>query len=170
MEMEITGPIRELQGELAQPSNAVFGVAVSRYYEDIAIGLLSDCLDVLEENEVEEIDLVWCPGAFELPLTVEQMILNDDYAAVIALGAIIRGETFHFELLSRTCFESLQRIATRSGEVVTVGVLTTDTIEQAEERSKSGPKNKGREAALAALEMASLRRVIYDESRVHQRY
>jgi len=167
--MEITGPIRELQGELDQPSNAVFGVAVSRYYEDIATGLLSDCLDVLEENGVEEIDLVWCPGAFELPLTIEQMTLNDDYSAVIALGAIIRGETPHFEFLSHSCFDSLQRIATRMGEVLTVGVLTTDTMEQAKERSAPGPKNKGREAALAALEMASLCRVIYDESRILNR-
>ncbi|MCY4171941.1 MAG: 6,7-dimethyl-8-ribityllumazine synthase [Bacteroidetes bacterium] len=158
--MDVSIPIRELQGDLAQPSDTEFGVAVSRYYKDIANGLLEGCLDALKQNSVEHIDLVWCPGAFELPQTVQHMIINNNYSAVIALGTVIRGETFHFELISQSCFDALQEIAIRSGIVVTVGVLTTDTVDQATERSKMGPKNKGREAALAALEMVSLGRLI----------
>ena len=156
--MDRPAVITEFTGELEQPENAKFGIVVSKFNEAVTKDLLSGCMEVLLEHDVKCIDIAWCPGAFELPLAVKRMICNNHYDAMIALGAVIRGETYHFEAISNTSIDGLQRIAQETGVPVALGVITPENAEQARARSEPGPKNKGREAGLAALEMATLLR------------
>jgi len=155
--------IKQYKGELDQPENSRFGIVVSRYYQTIADNLLDGCLEVLGNHKVDQIDVTWVPGAYELPVGAAHMIDNRRYDALIALGVIIRGQTYHFELISQACVRGLDRVVRDSGVYISLGLITTDNLQQALVRSAPGPKNKGREAGLAALEMGSLLRIIYDE-------
>ena len=148
--------VTEFRGELNQPENAKFGIVVSKFNEAITKNLLKGCVEVLSEHNVRYIDVAWCPGAFELPFVAERIVGNKCYDAVIALGAVIRGETYHFEAISNASIDGLQRVAQKTGVPIALGVITPENFEQAQVRSMPGPKHKGREAGLAALEMASL--------------
>ncbi len=147
-----------ITGDLDQPENARFGIVVSRYNESITQGLLDGCLEVLSLHQVKNIDVAWCPGAIELPLVADQMIRSNIYDALIALGAIIRGQTYHFELISDTTARGIQAVGLNTGIPLALGVIATNNEEEAQQRSKPNLKNKGREAGLAALEMAGLLR------------
>ncbi|MYF41305.1 MAG: 6,7-dimethyl-8-ribityllumazine synthase [Rhodothermaceae bacterium] len=151
-----TSVISEFKGALVRSKDAQFGIVVSQFNESITRDLLNGCLETLSSYDVTKIDIVWCPGAFELPLAVERMINASRYDAVIALGAVIRGETYHFEAISNAAINGLQEVALRTGVPVALGVITTETLEQARNRSTPGPNHKGKEAALAALEMSDL--------------
>ena len=151
-----TSVISEFKGALIRSTDAQFGVVVSRFNKSITQDLLKGCLETLSSYNVTKINIVWCPGAFELPLVAERMINADHYEAVIALGAVIRGETYHFEAISNAAINGLQEVALRTGVPVALGVITTETLEQARIRSTPGPNHKGTEAALAALEMSDL--------------
>jgi len=136
-----------------------FAVVASRFNESVTRRLVDGCTKTLLRHGVEEEDLVlsWVPGAFELPLAAARLAATGRYAAVVCLGAVIRGETFHFDLVSREAAAGIAAVSRESGVPCIFGVLTTDTHGQAVRRS--GPKpanNKGAEAALAALEMADL--------------
>lgn len=132
-------------------------VAVARFNSSVTDLLWQGCRAALEEHGVEDITLVRVPGAFELPLTSRWLVDSGRYDAVIALGAVVRGQTAHFDFISAECTRGLGQLALDSGVPVAFGVLTPENGEQAMERADPARKNKGREAALAALEMMALR-------------
>jgi 6,7-dimethyl-8-ribityllumazine synthase len=137
-------------------------VAVSRWNEFITKPLLEGACDALRRHGCNEsgVDVVWVPGAFELPLVCRQLAASGRYDAVVALGAVIRGATTHYELVAGECASGIQRASADTGVPIAFGVLTTETIEQAIERAGSKAGNKGAEAALTAVEMVTLLRQI----------
>ena len=148
---------RVFEGKPNAPSGSL-AIVVSRYNESITRNLLSGALAALAEHGVadKQIDVAWVPGAFEIPLVAERMANSGRYLAVIGLGAVIRGETTHDQHINRAVSIGLGEAGLRSGVPVLFGVLTCDTLEQAIHRSGGNVGNKGRECALAALEMIDL--------------
>lgn len=134
------------------------GIAVARFNAEVTEMLLSGCRAALIDAGVRDSDitLVRVPGAWELPLTCQALIETHDFDAVIALGAVVRGETAHFEFISSECARGIQQLALDTGVPVAFGVLTPENGDQARYRADPDRGNKGREAALAALEMAVL--------------
>ena len=145
------------------PSNAGNGkriaIAVARFNPSITDLLLAGCTAALVEHGVAESDLEVAPvpGAWELPLACRYLADSGQFDAVIALGAVVRGETAHFDFISSECAHGLMRVALDSGVPVAFGVLTPENGEQALERADPARKNKGCEAALAALDMLALK-------------
>ncbi len=138
------------------------GLVVGRFNEFITNKLLSGALDALKRHGVNEndIDVAWVPGAFEIPLVAKHMVDLKKYDAVVCLGAVIRGNTPHFDYVSAEVSKGVAKVGLDSGKPVIFGVLTTDTIEQAIERAGTKAGNKGWEAAVTAIEMANLLRSI----------
>jgi 6,7-dimethyl-8-ribityllumazine synthase len=137
-------------------------IVVSRFNEFIGSKLLSGARDCLTRHGVDEaqVDVAWVPGAMEIPLIAQQMAKSDRYDAVICLGAVIRGSTPHFDYVAAEVAKGAAHVQLETGVPVLFGVLTTDNIEQAVERAGTKSGNKGWDAALSALEMASLMRVL----------
>jgi len=134
-------------------------VVVSRYNEDVSKRLLRGALAALEEHGVEDPDVYWVPGALELPVTALALAEKGGHDAIVCLGCVIRGETFHFEIVATQSAAGLMQVQLDTGVPIAFGVLTTEDRDQAQARS--GPKNnKGAEAAEAAIEMANLLRSI----------
>ena len=135
-----------------------FAIVVSRYNESITSKLLTGAVATLTSAGVADdaIDVAWVPGAWEIPLVAQRFAASRNYAAVLCLGAVIRGETTHDVHINRQVSLSLGRIALDTGTPVLFGVLTCNTLEQAIHRSGGNVGNKGVECAQAALEMASL--------------
>ena len=133
-------------------------IACGRFNDLITERLLKGAMDGLTRHGVsdEDITVVWAPGSFELPLVADRMAARDDVDAVIALGAVIRGATGHYEHVAGQCAAGLQRAQLDSGKPVVFGVLTTETIEQAIERAGTKAGNKGYESAETAIEMVNL--------------
>lgn len=136
------------------------GILAARFNGFIVESLVHGAVDALTRHDVKEgdIDVVMVPGAFELPLTAAAMANSGKYDAVIALGAVIRGATPHFDIVAGESAKGLAKVSMDSGLPVINGVLTTETIEQAIERAGTKAGNKGAEAALGAIEMVSLMR------------
>ncbi len=134
-----------------------FAVVVGRFNELVTKNLLDGALDCLYRHGVKENDIrvYWVPGSFELP-QVARKVVETDVSAVVCLGALIRGDTYHFDILSNQIVRDLSAIAASSGKPITFGVITADTLEQALERAGSKAGNKGWLAALSALELADL--------------
>ncbi|NLK53007.1 MAG: 6,7-dimethyl-8-ribityllumazine synthase [Syntrophomonadaceae bacterium] len=134
-----------------------FGLVASRFNEFITSKLVSGCLDALQRHGVNEddIEIVWVPGAFEIPLVAQKMV-QKDYAAVICLGAVIRGATPHFEYVASEVTKGIAQVSLQTGKPVIYGVITADTIEQAIERAGTKAGNKGWDAAVTAIEVANL--------------
>jgi 6,7-dimethyl-8-ribityllumazine synthase len=143
-----------------------FAVVVSRFNEDITNGLLNGALEALREASVGEgdVEIVRVPGAFEIPLAALHLAETGRFDAIICLGCLIKGDTMHFEYIASATTQGIMDAATRTGIPLAFGVLTTLTDEQAAERAAPGPGNKGREAALAAVEMAVLLRGVADSA------
>jgi|TARA_B100002003_G_scaffold234019_1_gene247451 6,7-dimethyl-8-ribityllumazine synthase len=139
-------------------ATASYAIAVARFNSFIVDRLLDGALDTLRKHGVmdRDITIVKVPGAFELPLAVKKLLSTENCDAVIALGAVIRGGTPHFEYVAGECVKGLSQASHNSGKPVAFGVLTVDTIEQAIERAGTKSGNKGAEAALTAIEMLSL--------------
>jgi 6,7-dimethyl-8-ribityllumazine synthase len=135
-----------------------FAIVVSRFNEEITEGLLQGARERLAEASVpdENVTIIRVPGAFEIPIAGQRLGESGEYDAVICLGCLIKGETMHFEYIAEAASHGIMQAAAATGIPMAFGVLTTLTEEQAVERSRSGPGNKGREAAAAALEMATL--------------
>lgn len=135
-----------------------FGIVVGRFNEFIGNKLLSGALDALKRHGAEEsnIEIAWVPGAFEIPLATQKMAKSGRYDAVIALGAVIRGSTPHFDYVSAETTKGIAKVSLDTELPIIFGVLTTDTIEQAIERAGTKAGNKGWDAAMSAIEMASL--------------
>ena len=135
-----------------------FAIVVSRYNDNITAKLLEGAVSTLKSHGIadEAIDVAWVPGAWEIPLIAERMAESESYAAVICLGAVIKGETTHDEHINRMVSMSLGQLALDVGIPVIFGVLTTNTMEQAIHRAGGNFGNKGIECAEAALRMVSL--------------
>lgn len=141
---------------------ARIGVVCARFNEFIVSKLLSGCEDGLLRRGVrqEDIHVAWVPGAFEIPLVAARMAKSGRYDAVIALGAVIRGSTSHYDYVCAEVSKGIAQAALSSGVPVLFGVLTTDTIEQAIERTGTKAGNKGAECAQGAIEMVNLLRTM----------
>ncbi len=137
-----------------------FGVVVARYNRDVTEKLLEGAEQTLRDHGVSEdhLTVVWVPGAFEVPLIAKQLTHNRHVDAVICLGAVIRGETPHFEFVASESAAGIMRVALETDIPVVFGVLTTDDVDQAFARTGGSVGHKGEEAALAAIEMVTLLR------------
>jgi len=147
----------EIQGTL-NAAGMRFGIVVARFNELVTRSLLAGARDALLRHgaEATAIDVVWVPGSFEIPVIARQMARSGRYHAVICLGALIRGATPHFRVLAAAVTSAIQSVATETGVPCVFGVLTADTLEQALERAGSKAGNKGSDAAVAAIEVASV--------------
>lgn len=135
-----------------------FGIIVGRFNEFIGGKLLSGALDALKRHGAneEDIEIIWVPGAFEIPLVAKKMAKTKKYDAVICLGAVIRGATPHFDYVSNEVTKGIANVSLDTELPIIFGILTTDTIEQAIERAGTKAGNKGYDAAITAIEMANL--------------
>ncbi|NBD22635.1 6,7-dimethyl-8-ribityllumazine synthase [Paenibacillus glycinis] len=139
-----------------------YGVVVGRFNEFISSKLLGGALDAFKRHGAEdnEVDIAWVPGAFEIPLIAQKMAESGKYDAVITLGAVIRGSTPHFDYVCNEAAKGVASVGLKTGVPTVFGVLTVDSIEQAIERAGTKAGNKGWEAAVTAIEMANLTKVL----------
>jgi len=153
------GKYRTIDGEM-QARGMRIGILLGRFNSFIGDRLLEGAIDTLVRHGASEadIDVVRVPGAYEMPLAARKMAASGKYEALIALGAVIRGATPHFDYVAGECSKGLSQVSMDSGIPVGFGVLTVDTIEQAIERAGTKAGNKGADAALAAMEMVNLLR------------
>jgi 6,7-dimethyl-8-ribityllumazine synthase len=150
--------MNELHGQLRTPENVRLAIVVSRFNEFITSRLLGGALDALTRHGVPDdaIDVVWSPGSFEIPVITNRLASAGRYAAVICLGAVIRGGTDHYQYVASEVAKGVSMVSLRTSLPCIFGVLTCDTVEQAVDRAGAKSGNKGAEAALAALEMIDL--------------
>ena len=149
--------MKEIKGKYSGKGKKI-GIAVSRFNEFVSTRLLEGCLDVLEKQDVEkkDITIVWTPGSFEIPQVLSIMADTKKFNALIALGAIIRGDTPHFEYIATETAKGLSQISLTKKIPVVFGIITSDTVEQAIERAGTKAGSKGRDAAFSALEMIDI--------------
>lgn len=135
-----------------------FGIVVGRFNAFISKELVGGALDCLERHggDSDAVDVVWVPGSFEIPVLAQKMAASKRYDAVICLGAVIRGSTSHYDYVCNETAKGIAAASRETGVPVMFGILTTDTIEQAIERAGTKAGNKGWDAALGAIEMASV--------------
>ncbi len=135
-----------------------FAIVVSRFNEFITSKLLGGALDMLRRHETNEddIDVIWVPGAFEIPLLAKKLASSKKYDAVICLGAVIRGSTTHYDYVCNEVSKGIATVGLSTGVPTIFGVVTTENIEQAIERAGTKAGNKGADAAVSAMEMANL--------------
>ena len=151
--------IKTIEGQLTV-HNARFCIVVSRWNAFVVESLLAGAVDTLKRHGAQEGDLtiVRLPGAFEMPLVLEKIAAKREHDAIVALGAVIRGGTPHFEYVAGECVKGMAQVTLKHGVPIAFGVLTVDTIEQAIERAGTKAGNKGAEAAASAIEMVNLLR------------
>ena len=135
-----------------------FAIIVGRFNEFISSKLLSGAIDGLNRHgaKEEDIEIIWVPGAFEIPLIAKKLAKSNKYDAIICIGAVIRGSTPHFEYVSNEVAKGIANVSLSTEIPIIFGVLTTDNIEQAIERAGTKHGNKGYDAAITAIEMANL--------------
>ncbi|MBP1600337.1 MAG: 6,7-dimethyl-8-ribityllumazine synthase [Acidobacteria bacterium] len=150
-----------IQGKL-EAKGSRFAIVISRFNNFISDRLLSGALDALDRHGAapEDITVVWVPGSFEIPLVAKRLALSNKYDAVLCLGALLRGNTPHFDHIASAVTKEIGALSVETGVTVIYGVLTCDTIEQAIERAGLKSGNKGFEAAMAAIEMAQVMKQI----------
>jgi 6,7-dimethyl-8-ribityllumazine synthase len=149
--------VKSFEGNLIG-KNKTFGIVVSRFNSFITKKLLEGAQDCLIRHGIKEddIDVFWVPGACELPITAMRLAKNAKHNGIVCLGAVIRGETPHFDYVSSEAAKGISEVGLTTGIPTIYGVITTDTLEQAIDRAGARGGNKGAEAALAALEMVNL--------------
>ncbi len=149
--------MRTFRGDFAARGRR-FAVVAARFNEVVVGKLVEGALDCFSAHGIEEddLDLAWVPGAFEVPLAARRLASSGAYDAVICLGAVIRGETSHYDFVAGEAARGIRKAAEESGVPVIFGILTTEDLEQALERAGGKHGNKGWDAAMAAMEMASL--------------
>ena len=147
-----------LEGKLTGAEDIKIGIVAARFNEFIVSRLIGGALDGLKRHDVPEvqIDLAWVPGAFEIPVIAEKMAASGKYDAVICVGAVIRGDTSHYDLVCSEAAKGIAQVGLASGVPVLFGVITTENIEQAIARAGSKAGNKGYDCALSAIEMVNL--------------
>ena len=143
-------------------NNEKFCIIISRFNEFIGSKLLSGAIDELVRHGIKEetIDIIWTPGAFEIPVIAKKAAKTGKYDAIITLGAVIKGATGHYDFVAAEVSKGIAHVSLETGVPVIFGVLTTDNLEQAIERAGTKAGNKGSEAAKAAIEMANLAKLI----------
>lgn len=153
--------IKTIEGTF-QNADARYAIAVGRFNSFVVESLVSGALDALKRHGVSDsnITIVRVPGAWELPLVAKKLVATGNYDAIIALGAVIRGGTPHFDFVAGECAKGLGVVSLDSGLPVSFGVLTVDSIEQAIERSGTKAGNKGADAAMVAIEMISVLKAV----------
>ena len=153
--------IKTYEGHFAAPG-AKFALVVGRFNSFIVESLKEGAIDTLVRHGIkkEDITVIYAPGAFEIPVVVKKVAEQNQYDAIVALGAVIRGGTPHFEYVAGECVKGLGQLALQFGIPVSFGVLTVDTIEQAIERAGTKAGNKGAEAAMGTIEMVNVLRQI----------
>jgi 6,7-dimethyl-8-ribityllumazine synthase len=150
---------RVIEGDL-QARDLKFAIVAARFNDFIVDKLVTGAVEALRRHGAsdQQIDIVRVPGAFEMPPVLRKLAVSRGYDALVALGAVVRGDTPHFEYVAGECASGVARVASDTGVPVGFGVLTADTVEQAIDRAGGKAGNKGAEAALAALELANLLR------------
>ena len=150
--------MKEYKGELVAPAKAKYAVLVSRFNDFVTSKLLSGCIDTLQRHGVadENVEVVWAPGSFEIPVLTQKLAASGRYDAVICLGAVIRGGTDHYQYIAAEVTKGVASASMSTGVPCIFGVLTCDTIEQAVERAGTKAGNKGSDAAVSAIEMTNL--------------
>ncbi len=135
-----------------------FGIVVSRFNEFLSTKLLEGALDAFKRHDasLDDIEVAWTPGSYEIPLVAKKMVDSGNHDAVICLGVIVRGETPHFEYIASETAKGIAKIGLDSGTPVIFGIITSDDLEQAIERAGMKSGNKGWQAALSAIEMVNL--------------
>ena len=149
---------RTIEGNLIDPGGR-FAIVAARFNDFIVGSLVSGCEDALRRHGIDtdsRLDLVWVPGAVELPMICQRLAASGDYAGVVALGAVIRGSTSHYDYVCSIAAKGVAEASRSTGVPVIFGVLTTDTIEQAIERAGTKAGNNGFKAGESVIEMASL--------------
>ncbi|MBU4342628.1 MAG: 6,7-dimethyl-8-ribityllumazine synthase [Candidatus Omnitrophica bacterium] len=149
--------VKTIQGQLIAKGKK-FGIIASRFNDFITNRLLEGCLDTLlrhgaKENEVQ---VVWVPGSFEIPVIAHRMAKSKKYDAIICLGTVIRGSTPHFDYIASEAAKGVAHVSFSTGIPAIFGIITADSIDQAIERAGTKDGNKGRDAAVSAIEMANL--------------
>lgn len=149
--------MKVIEGQLSA-KNLKFGIIVGRFNEFISSKLLGGAMDALKRSGADEkdIEMVWSPGSFEIPLIAKKMAKAGKYDAIICLGAVIRGATPHFDYVANEVSKGVANTMLETEVPIIFGVLTTESIEQAIERAGAKSGNKGFDAAMAAIEMANL--------------
>ncbi len=149
--------IKTIEGNLIAKGKK-FGIIASRFNDFITKELVSGCVDTLTRHGAnnEDLSITWVPGAFEIPLVAQRLAKAKSYDALICLGTVIRGSTPHFEYIASEVAKGVAKVSLDSGFPVIFGIITADTIEQAVERAGTKEGNKGRDAAVSAIEMANL--------------
>ena len=150
---------KEYKGKL-DATGKKFALIVSRFNEFLSKELLSGALDCLERHNAKAVEIFWTPGSFEIPTVAMTIAESKRFNAIIALGAIIRGDTPHFEYIASVTSKAIAKIGYKTGIPATFGIITADNIEQAIERAGTKAGNKGWTAALFAIEMANLMKEI----------
>lgn len=155
--------INMIKGDFSA-TDANYVIVVAQFNDYIATGLLQGALQTFKKHGVKDsnVSIVQVPGAFELPITVAKIARSVNVDAIITLGAVIKGETPHFDYISQECTRGLNQVSLETGIPVTFGVLTTNTVEQAISRAGGKSGNKGSDATIAAMEMVSILRKIPD--------
>ncbi|PVZ71532.1 6,7-dimethyl-8-ribityllumazine synthase [Pelagibaculum spongiae] len=150
--------IQVIEGDFIQPTGKKIALLVARFNSFIVDSLQSGAIDALRRQGVkdEQIVVIKVPGAYEMPLAAQKLAESGEYAAVVTLGAVIRGGTAHFDFVAGEAAKGMGQVSLKTGVPVIFGVLTTDSIEQAIERAGTKAGNKGAEAAMTALEMINL--------------
>jgi 6,7-dimethyl-8-ribityllumazine synthase len=135
-----------------------FGIVISRFNEFISQKLLDGALDALRRHDADEdrIEIFWVPGSFEIPFIARKMALSKKYDAILCLGAVIRGDTPHFDYIASQVAKGIAQTALATGVPTLFGIITADNLEQAIERAGAKAGNKGADAALSAIEMVNL--------------
>ncbi|MBM3404831.1 MAG: 6,7-dimethyl-8-ribityllumazine synthase [Bacteroidetes bacterium] len=149
--------MKVIEGKL-EAKDLRFGIAIGRFNEFIGGKLLAGCLDALKRHGADEknIDIAWSPGSFELPLVAKKLARSKKYDAVICLGAVIKGDTPHFNYIAAEVSKGIAHVMLETEIPIAFGVLTTDSLEQAIERAGTKSGNKGFDAAMTAIEMANV--------------
>ncbi len=150
-----------IQGNLTT-NNEKFCIIIARFNEFIGSKLLSGAIDELVRHGIKEetIDVIWTPGAFEIPVIAKKAAKSGKYNAIITLGAVIKGATGHYDFVAAEVSKGIAQVSLETGVPVIFGVLTTDNLEQAIERAGTKAGNKGADAAKSAIEMANLTKLI----------
>lgn len=156
--LTVYATVRQLTGSITKPGGLRFVVVAARFNDIITKPLVEGALEAFRRHSVreEDIDVIWVPGSFEIPLVAQTVAKSGKYHAVICIGAVVRGATTHYEAVANSASSGVLSAALNSGVPCIFGVLTCDTMEQAMDRAGGKAGNKGGEAAVTAIEMASL--------------
>jgi 6,7-dimethyl-8-ribityllumazine synthase len=152
--------MKTYEGKLVAPPDAKFAIVVSRFNEFVTSKLLGGAIDGLKRHQVadENIEVAWSPGSYEIPLLAQRLAASGQYAAVLCIGAVIRGGTDHYQYVASEVSKGVALASMNTGVPCIFGVLTCDTVEQAVDRAGAKSGNKGADAASAAIEMVNLLR------------